>query len=149
MSVPLRFVLIGLLAACCVIATPSCRRTPPEQRLRDTVTELQQAIDAREPKDIEAILADDFVGNDGLDRVAARRLAAAVFLQHRQVVVRLGALDVVLTDASHATVTFTAAVGGGSGGLLPDSAQIYDVRSGWRLQDGDWRMTTAEWTPKL
>jgi len=148
MNIRLRSALI-LLLACCVAALPACRRAAPEQRLRDTVAELQQAIDGRDAKAVEAVLADDFVGNDGLDRVAVRRLAAAIFLQHREVAVRLGALDVVLTDADHATVTFTAAVSGGSGGLLPDSAQIYDVRTGWRLQDGDWRMTTAEWTPKL
>ena len=38
---------------------------------------------------------------------------------------------------------------GGSGGLLPQSGQVYDVTTGWR-QDGDeWELVTAEWKEKL
>ena len=37
----------------------------------------------------------------------------------------------------------------GNSRLLPESGQVYDVRSGWRLRDGEWRMTSIEWTPKL
>ena len=128
---------------------PACSRTPPEQALRDTVGELQQAIDDRDAGEVENFLAADFVGNDGLDRTAARRMATAIFLQHRQVGARIGPLDLELTDASHATVRFTAALSGGSGKLLPDSAQVYEVRTGWRLEDDEWRITSAEWTPGL
>ena len=128
---------------------PACSRTPPEQALRDTVGELQQAIDDRDAGEVENFLAADFVGNDGLDRTAARRMATAIFLQHRQVGASIGPLDLELTDASHATIRFTAALSGGSGRLLPDSAQVYEVRTGWRLEDDAWRITSAEWTPGL
>ena len=47
------------------------------------------------------------------------------------------------------TVRFTAALTGGSGSLLPDSAQVYDVETGWRFDDGNWRMTSATWQPKF
>lgn len=138
-----------LLLLSLLVVLPACSRTPPEQALRDTIGELQQAIDERDAGEVENFLAADFVGNDGLDRTAARRMAAAVFLRHRQVGARIGPLGLELTDASHATVRFTAALSGGSGGLLPDSAQVYDVRTGWRLEGDEWRITSAEWTPRL
>lgn len=136
--------LLALLAA-----LQACSRTPPEQALRDTIGELQQAIDERDAGEVERFLAADFVGNDGLDKMAARRMAAGLFLQHREVGARIGPLDLQLTDDSHATVRFTAALTAGSGRLLPDDAQVYEVRSGWRLDDDGWRMTSAEWTPGL
>ena len=132
-----------------LVVLPACSRAPPEQALRDTIGELQRAIDERDAGEVENFLAADFVGNDGLDRAAARRMADAVFLRHRQVGARIGPLALELTDASHATVRFTAALSGGSGGLLPDSAQVYDVRTGWRLEGDEWRITSAEWTPRL
>lgn len=44
---------------------------------------------------------------------------------------------------------FTAALTGGSGGLLPESGQIYEVETGWRLDDGEWRLIQADWKPRL
>ena len=140
---------VALLVFACVALLIACARTPPEQALREVIGELQQAIDARDAGELDRFLAEDFVGNEGLDRRGIRRLAAALFLQHRQVGARIGPLDVQLTDDRHATVRFTAALSGGAGGLLPDQAQVYQVESGWRLQDGDWVMTSARWTPAL
>lgn len=134
---------------CAVLVAVGCARPAPEQRLRDTMAELQAAIDARDAGEVADFLAADFIGNDGMDRDTARRLAVAVFLQHRDVGARIGPVDVAMSGNEHATVGFTAAMTGGSGGLLPDSAQVYRVRTGWRIEDGDWRITSAEWEPQL
>lgn len=125
-----------------------CSRPPPEQALRETMQSIQFAIEQRDASQVEDHLADDFVGPRGMDRDGARRLAALTFLRHRDVGVTLGPLDVsVLRE--HATVRFDAALTGGSGRALPDAARLYDVETGWRLVDGDWRLTSARWTPRL
>jgi hypothetical protein len=49
----------------------------------------------------------------------------------------------------HATVRFEAALTGGSGNVLPDAARLYGVETGWRLDDGEWRLTSASWKPRL
>lgn len=131
----------------------SCARTPPEQRLRDTVAALQTAIEAHDVGGMKKVLADDFVGTDGLDRTGATRLAQVMFLQHRDVGASLGPLRMALSPSNaspdHATVHFTAALTGGSGNALPDAARLYEVETGWRLEGGDWRLTSATWTPQL
>jgi len=33
--------------------------------------------------------------------------------------------------------------------VLPANGQVYEVTTGWRLEDGDWRMLSAEWKSKL
>lgn len=137
--------------ACCLIAAwlaAGCAKTPPEQALRDTLVALQQGIEARDADVIQERLASDFVGPDGLDRDGARRLAALMLMRHDAVGLSFGPLDLQVRDR-HATVRFTAAATGGSGRMLPDAAQVYEVETGWRLEGGDWRMTSAEWKPKL
>ncbi|MGO1072841.1 nuclear transport factor 2 family protein [Lysobacter sp. CA199] len=133
--------LFAALAACGAAA-------PPEQRLRTAMEQLREAIDRRDAAAIEEHLSKDFVGPDGLDRASARRLAAASFLRYRDVWAKIAGVEVKL-QSGHATVRFNAALGGGSGQALPDAAQIYDVQTGWREEDGEWRMTSAQWAPRL
>lgn len=123
-------------------------RPAPEQRLRASMEQLQAAIDARDAAAIEAQLAEDFIGPEGMDRAGARRLAVASFLRYRSVWVKLGKVDIALQDG-HARVRFEAALGGGAGQPLPEAAQWYSVQTGWRDQDGQWRMTSAQWQPRL
>jgi hypothetical protein len=130
-----------------ITALAACARTPPEEKLRATLTGLQAAMEQHDVSAIGDALADDFIGPDGLDRDGARRLAQAMFLRYRDVGVTLGPMDIDL-QAEHATVRFTAAVTGGAG-MLPDSGQVYDVETGWRLEDGDWRLVNASWKPRL
>lgn len=136
------------LLALLLLAAAGCTRTPPEEALRDTVREALATIESREAGALADHLAEDFVGPGGLDRDGARRLAALHFLRHGDVGVLPGPLDVELQER-HARVRFSAVLGGGSGRLLPDSTQVWQVDTGWRLDDGEWRMTSADWAPAL
>jgi hypothetical protein len=33
--------------------------------------------------------------------------------------------------------------------LLPSRVQVYDVDTGWRLDDGEWKLISAKWKPQL
>jgi len=138
-------VVVALFAA--------CRRTGPEQQLRQDVAQLQAGVQARDLSSIRSALADDFDGPEGMDRNAAIRMAQVMYLQNQRINAVFGPLQVTLLPSAanpdHATVEFSAALTGGSVGALPDTARVYQVRTGWRLQDGDWRMTSADWTSAL
>src|SRR3954467_4397801 len=82
------------LACALMTATTACTRVPAEQAVRKQLEVLQSAIDARDAGAVHDLLAEDFVGNDGLDRRGARRLAVAMFLQHRDVGARMGPVSV-------------------------------------------------------
>ncbi len=137
-----------MLALCLTALFAGCSRTDPEQAVRTSVAGLQAAVAARDASAIEDALAEDFVGPEGLDRQGARRMVQLVFLRHQQVAAKLGPLEVTMQD-EHASVRFTAVLTGGAGGLLPDTGQLYDVQTGWRMQDGEWKLTSAKWTPQL
>ena len=131
------------------IALGACSNESPEQAVRTQVATLQAAIDARDAGDIEALLAEDFVGNDGLDRRGARQLAAAVFLRHREVAAKVGPVSVELRGEGDAVARFGVLATGGSGGLLPEQGQVYQFETGWRLVDGEWKLRNASWTPNF
>ena len=137
-----------LACAWCLALASGCARTDPEQALRATVSELQAAIEQHDPAAMQQHLADDFIGNDGLDREGARRLAAAMRMRYRDLAVDAGPLQVEI-DGTHARVRFTAVLRGGAGRLLPESARIYEVETGWRRDGADWLLTSARWTPGL
>ena len=139
--------LVLLLLACC-LAIAGCTRPPPEQVLRDTIAGGAEAIETRDAAAVTALLAEDFVGTGGLDREGARRMAHVLFLRHRDIRLQTGPLDIDL-QPSHARVRFSAAIVGGGGRLLPEAGQFYDVDTGWRLEDGEWRLASATWQPRL
>lgn len=104
---------------------------------------MEEAAEARDSGALVGHLAEDFVGPDGMDRERFRRYLAVIWLRNRDVGVTLGPLEVELMG-ERATVSFTAAARGGAG-LLPERADVYQVRTGWRLEDGDWKLISADW----
>ncbi|WP_255516261.1 nuclear transport factor 2 family protein [Luteimonas suaedae] len=137
--------LAGWLCAAAVLGPAGCARPLPEQALREAVDDMEEAIESRDAGALQQWLADDFIGPEGMDRAGARRLATLHFMRHDVVGVTLGPREVAL-HGERATVRFSAALTAGSGRLLPDAARVYQVESGWRLVDGDWRMTSLRWT---
>ncbi|KGQ19057.1 hypothetical protein LF41_149 [Lysobacter dokdonensis DS-58] len=137
-----------LQVAAMVLVLAGCARTAPEESLRRTIGEVQTAIEERDAGAVADGIAQDFIGPGGMDRKAAQRLAAVVFLQNRKVGVTLGPLDIKLQPGG-ATVKCTAALTGGDSALLPTSGQVYDVTSTWRQDGDDWELVSAEWEPRL
>ncbi|MBU8977938.1 MULTISPECIES: nuclear transport factor 2 family protein [unclassified Lysobacter] len=131
-----------------VLLLAACGRTPPEERLRGTLAELHTAIEKKDAAALDDVLAEDFVGPGALDRDGARRMAQLMFLRYGAVGANIGPVSIEL-QPGHATASFNVALTGGSGQLLPEAARLYDVRTGWREVDGEWRMTSAEWDAKL
>lgn len=138
----------GMAVAVCLLLA-ACAKDDPEQAVRQQVEAMQVAIDARDAGAVEDLLAPDFVGNDGMDRRAIKQFAAAVFLQHREVAAKVGPVSVELRGDSDAIARFSVLATGGSGGFLPESGQVYQVESGWRLVDGEWQLLSATWAPNL
>ena len=140
---------VAAMAVITALLVAGCGKDDPEQAVRLQVEAMQAAIDARDTGDVEDLLARDFVGNDGMDRRAIRQLAAGVFLRHREVAAKVGPVSVELRGESDAIARFSVLATGGSGGFLPQSGQVYQVETGWRLVDGEWKLLSANWTPNL
>jgi hypothetical protein len=69
--------------------------------------------------------------------------ASSLLVGNRMVEVTLGPPTITLHEGGRATVTLSALVIGGA--HLPERGQHLAIRSGWRLEDGDWKVYVAEW----
>jgi hypothetical protein len=133
-----------LLLALFVSLLAACRTPPPEQRLRAQIQQMQLSIEQRRPKDVLAGVAEDFVGNAGMDRAGLAAMLRGQLMLHADINVIIGPLDIDLNH-SHAQVAFTVMVTGGAAGRLPASGRLQAVRSHWREVDGRWLLYSAQW----
>lgn len=91
-------------------------------------------------------VAADFVGNEGMDRAALHNLLRAQVLGNSTIGVTTGPVEIEQKEGQ-ATARFTVLLTGGSGRFVADSAQTYSITSGWRIEDGEWRVYYAQWKP--
>jgi hypothetical protein len=139
--------LAGLIAVSIMLFS-GCSRAPEEQRLRDSIEAMQVAVLERRAGDFMERVAEDFIGAGGIDRAALHNLLRAQMLRNASIGATLGPLEVKL-QGERAQVDFDAVLTGGAGGMLPERAQAYAIKTGWRLEQGEWRLFHAEWEPRL
>lgn len=143
-----RFVVNCILWGLIVLGLAACVREPPEQRLRQTVVAMQEAVESGDAGDFMGSVSPDFVGNNGLDRDGLERMLKAQLLLNSKVGLQTGPLTVQMGEAlDTATVRFTVLMVGGSGRFLPERGQMQEVVSGWRDEKGQWRVYSAQWEP--
>lgn len=140
-----RLARAGLLLLA-LAALAACARDSPETALRAQLQRMQTAASERKASDFMEGVAADFVGNEGMDRAALHNLMRAQVLGNSTIGVTTGPVEIEEKDGQ-ATLRFTVLLTGGSGRFVPDSAQTYSITSGWRIEDGEWRLYYAQWKP--
>lgn len=143
-------VMCGLraAAAAAVLVVAGCGQEPAEERLRERVAAMEQALERREPGVFMEGVAGNFIGEGGLDRRGLRGLLAAQMMRNAEVSAVLGPLDIQI-QGDQARLAFDVVVTGGAGGFLPERAQAYRVESGWRDGADGWQVVEADWEPRL
>ncbi|MEL1264546.1 nuclear transport factor 2 family protein [Pseudoxanthomonas putridarboris] len=124
----------------------ACRSGSPEERLRQQFSAMQAAAEEKRVGDFMEGVSADFAGARGMDRAALHNLLRLRTLGNASIGASTGPLDVQV-QGDTATVKFSALLTGGSGRLLPEQMQAYQITSGWRLEDGEWRVYYAQWDP--
>ncbi len=130
-------------------AAVACSRTPEEQRIRDSIGEMQAAMQEKLPRDFMHHVGSDFTGADGsVDREALHNLLRAQVLGNSSIGVTLGPLQIDVQD-QRATVRVTATFTGGNGRWIPERGAVYAITSGWRKDGDDWVCVNAQWQHTL
>src|SRR6056297_2116485 len=135
---------------CLALLLSACRpELDDKTRIERTLDAMTEALEQGDVSGFMAAVADDFVAVNGrLDRrslgllVRRERLARdAIGIQRLDTRIEIFASDAA--DA-RAVASFRALATGGTG-LLPDEGRFWKVETGWRLDEGDWRLISAEW----
>jgi hypothetical protein len=138
-----------IFAVLVAIVVAGCSRTPDDQRIRDHIRSMQEAIENSDPSAFLAFVTLDFSGNDNtVDRDGLGNVLRVEVLRNDRVGVVLGPIGMEL-QGDRATVNVVATITGGKGGLIPERGAIYSITSGWRREDKDWRCYAATWEQKL
>lgn len=136
-----RMLIVALMPM--ILALAGCSAPPDEQALRAQVAALESAIEDGKAEAVMEAVAEDFVGDQGMDRDGLRRLVVASMLGNRRIAAQTGPLEVRL-QGDTARVSFSAAVTG-SANWIPERGQVYQVESDWRVEDGEWKLIAARW----
>ena len=140
--------VMRMVALLTLVGIASCSDTPDEARLRAGIDEMQAAVQERRPGDFMDYVTEDFIGDGGLDRAALHNLLRAQLLRNASIGATRGPLEITL-QGERASVDFSVVLTGGAGGLVPERAEGYSIKTGWRIEDDEWRLFLAEWEPKL
>lgn len=132
---------ISLLALLVVLA--GCAASEPEQRLRERIETMHQALESREPAAFMRGVAEDFGGRNGLDRAGVHNLLRVQMLRHQSIGATFGPLGIDIVG-DRATVKFTVFTTGGNG-FIPERAQPWQVTSAWRDGNDGWQLIQADW----
>ena len=132
-----------LLGALLLLVVSACSRSTPEQLLRLQITQMQQGMEQREAARVIEPLAEDFLGNGGMDRQAVERLLRAQLLLNQRIEVVLGPVDVRI-EGHNAQADFSVVLAGGNGRLF-ERGRIHQVSTHWREQNGQWQLYRAQW----
>ena len=138
-----------LLLTAFIVLLAGCSRTTDEQRIREAMAAMQQAMESRDPRAFMAHVSDDFIGNDAdFDRNALGNLLRMEVLRNDSIGATLGPIDIEMQgDRARAQVLVTLT--GGSGNLLPERGAIYAITSSWKRQGSEWRCYSATWKREL
>lgn len=137
---------IGGLLLVLLLALSGCGPAlDDEARIGRTIEGMIEAIERGDVSDFMAPVADDFVAADGrLDRRGLGLLVRRERLARDAIGVRNVDPEIELVGDSRARASFRALATGGSG-LLPDEARLWRVETGWRRDDGEWKLISADW----
>ncbi|MBB5208260.1 nuclear transport factor 2 family protein [Chiayiivirga flava] len=138
---------VALVVLLCMLLA-GCGRAPAEERLRDRFEAMRTAMLERRPGDFMDGVAEDFVGEGNADRAALHNILRAQLLRNSSLGATIGPLDIVV-DGDRATMQFTMVLTGGAGGFIPERANGWSVKSGWRDGDDGWQVYFAQWEPVL
>jgi len=136
--------LIALLSA----GLPGCSKPlSVEQQVIAMIREMETRIENGERRPFMSHIADDFNGqNELMTRDQLRVYVIYQLNRHQRLHAQLFPIRVSETGEGTASATFKALITGGPG-WLPESGQIYDFETHWRLEGGEWMLYRANWTP--
>lgn len=138
-SCPLVYLLVAFLACAC---------SPPptvEQLVIAEIREMEAEIEAGERLNFIRHVAEDFRGQGGsMNREQLRAFVILQFRRYENLQARLMPITVQEISETEARADFRALVTGGAN-WFPEDGQLYRIETFWRLEDGEWLLTAADW----
>jgi hypothetical protein len=146
----LRTVAVSLWVAVLVVGCSGGGSTP-EERVRAVLAELEAAAEARDVGLLKPHVSEAYKDENGNDRRAVLGMATAHFMRNQSVYLLVRLSDLQLLEPGRAQVDAFVALAGRpirDKAALPElHADLYRFGFALRDEDGEWRVTAADWHP--
>ena len=131
----------------------ACGNGPsPEDEIRAVVAAAEQAAEARDAFALRALVADDYRDDRGQGAEEIRRIVHGYLVAHQSVrlLVRIEEIELPATDLARLRAT-VAMVGKDTdaASAWDLAADVYEFDVTLAREDGEWRVTRADWRPAL
>jgi len=128
-----------LLAACGPAGTP-------EDEIRALIDRAEAAAEARDAGGLRALVADDYRDGDGRGAEDIRRYVQGYLIAHQSIhlITRIDAIEIRGAEVAHAIVA-VGMLGRDSDATWDLAADIYRFDIRFAREDGEWRVTRADW----
>ncbi|TDJ33079.1 MAG: hypothetical protein E2O56_04240 [Gammaproteobacteria bacterium] len=121
-----------------------CSKPPDEARIHAAIDAMVEAVEQKRPGDFMEHVATDFSGPAEVSgRIDVERLLRYHQIRNRNIGVVVRSVKIQVRD-DRATASFHALLTG-SQSWLPERGKDYVMVSGWRLDDGEWKLINARW----
>jgi hypothetical protein len=143
-SVTSQVMAAASVLAVSLVVSACGERSTPEQQVRAVIATAEDAAERRDHGDLVALLSPRFEGAHGEDaREVSRLLRGYLVANPRlEVMTRIESIDFPYEDMARVAVTVGTLGRGGQFGLDADTKSF---RLELQREDGDWRVTRAEW----
>jgi hypothetical protein len=142
----MRRLLAGLLASSLLFSCGGDELTV-EQQIIGAILEMERLAEAGERAAFMEMVAGEFDGQLGtLTRDEFHRFMLMQWNEHNRLHAQLFPISVRELGPGMAVAEFNALITGGRG-LLPDSGELFSIRTRWVLEEGDWLLSSADWEP--
>jgi hypothetical protein len=144
----IRWLYSSLIFSLVLNALAACsEQLTVEQQVIVTIREMEEKVEAGERRPFMDYLAGEFTAQGGsMNREQVRALFVYQLNRHKRLSAQLFPISVTETGEKEAAATFRALVTGGPG-WFPESGQVFDFETTWKLEEGEWLLTSADWDP--
>jgi len=133
-----------------LVAVLGCSSPTPEERIRATLAEAQEAAEAGDARALRGFVSPDYADDEGRGKRAVDGLLVFYLMRHKSIYLHTRIRSIRLVDRDRGKVELLVAVAGspieGPGALANLNADLLwmDVEVG-ETDGGDWKVTSARW----
>jgi len=137
---------LALVAALSVFLLAACsKKLSVEQQVIANLRAMETAAEQGEHFDFMEYVAESFTAQyASMDRRGFHRFMIFQINQNRRLYAQFFPIRVQEISATQASAGFNLLVTGGAG-LLPETGQLFEVKTTWQLEDGEWLLSSADW----
>lgn len=141
--------ILLILFAAPLLFLVSCTSAPPKEEIRQALTELITAIEAKKHRTVTNKLTKTFLGNNRLNQRSMSALVFRYYLRHQYIKIYTIVNSIEITSkkrskTQQAIMTFHAALTSTTS-VLPEHMRIFKITAYWEKSAGSWKMSKANW----